>query len=88
MPNKKAAEKFVVKSENQKLRNKSVKSEIRTLAKKVEVEILAKSKDAAMIALKLFEKKGMSAVSKGVFHINTIARKISRLYAKIKNINA
>lgn len=88
MPNKKAAEKFVIKSEKQKLRNRSVRSEIRTLAKKVEAEILAKSKEAAMTALKLFEKKGMSSVSKGVFHINTISRKISRLYARIKQINA
>jgi small subunit ribosomal protein S20 len=88
MPNKKAAEKFMVKSEKQKLQNKSVKSEIRTLAKKVEGEILLKSKESAMTALKLFEKKGMSSVSKGVFHINTIARKISRLYSKIKQINA
>jgi small subunit ribosomal protein S20 len=88
MPNKKAAEKFMVKSEKQKLQNKSVKSEIRTLAKKVEAEILLKSKETSMTALKLFEKKGMSSVSKGIFHINTIARKISRLYSKIKQINA
>jgi small subunit ribosomal protein S20 len=78
----------MVKSEKQKLQNKSVKSEIRTLAKKVEAEILLKSKEASMTALKLFEKKGMSSVSKGVFHINTIAKKISRLYSKIKQINA
>jgi small subunit ribosomal protein S20 len=88
MPNKKAAEKFMVKSEKQRLQNKSLKSEIRTLAKKVEAEILLKSKETSMAALKLFEKKGMSSVSKGVFHINTIARKISRLYSKIKQINA
>lgn len=85
MPNKKAAEKFVITSEKQRSRNKSVRSEVRTLAKKVE---LATTKENAMTALKLFEKKGMSAVSKGVFHINTIARKISRLYSKIKQINA
>jgi small subunit ribosomal protein S20 len=86
MPNKKAAEKFVVKSEIKRIRNKSVRSEVRTLAKKVEAAITAKTKDEAMTALKVFEKKGMSSVSKGVFHLNTIARKISRLYSKIKQI--
>lgn len=88
MPNKKAAQKFVVKSETRRIRNKSVRSEIRTLAKKVDTEIKTGSKETAMSALKLFEKKGMSSVSKNVFHINTIARKISRLYAKIKQIAA
>jgi small subunit ribosomal protein S20 len=88
MPNKTAAKKFVIKSESQRIRNKSIKSEIRKLAKKVELSIKDASKENSMTALKLFEKKGMSAVSKGVFHINTIARKISRLYSKIKQINA
>jgi small subunit ribosomal protein S20 len=88
MPNKKAAEKFAVKSEAQRIRNKSIKTEIRTLAKKVDTSIKEASKEKSMTALKLFEKKGMSSVSKGVFHINTIARKISRLYSKIKQINA
>ena len=88
MPNKKAAEKFLVKSEAQRIRNKSIKSEVRNLAKKVENFVKESSKENAMQALKMFEKRGMSSVSKGVFHINTIARKISRLYAKIKQINA
>jgi small subunit ribosomal protein S20 len=88
MPNKKAAEKFLVKSEAQRMRNKSIKSEVRNLAKKVETFVKESSKENAMQALKAFEKRGMSSVSKGVFHINTIARKISRLYAKIKQINA
>jgi small subunit ribosomal protein S20 len=88
MPNKKAAEKFLVKSEAQRIRNKSIKSEVRNLAKKVETFVKESSKENAMQALKAFEKRGMSSVSKGVFHINTIARKISRLYAKIKQINA
>jgi small subunit ribosomal protein S20 len=88
MPNKKAAEKFLVKSESQRIRNKSIRSEVRNLAKKVENFVKESSKENAMQALKIFEKKGMSSVSKGVFHINTVARKISRLYAKIKQINA
>ncbi len=90
MPNKKAAEKFIVKSEAQRVRNKSIKTQVRTLAKKVELSLKDKepSKEKSIEALKLFEKKGMSAVSKGVFHINTIARKISRLYAQIKKANA
>lgn len=88
MPNKRAAKKFVIKSETRKLRNKAIKSEIRTLAKKVEAEISLKTAESAINALKAFEKKGMSAVSKGVFHINTIARKISRLHCRIKKIPA
>jgi small subunit ribosomal protein S20 len=86
MPNKSAAIKFVRKSEARNLRNKSIKTEVRNLARKVEKEIEGKVKDAAMTALKVFESKGMSAVSKKVFHINTIARRISRLYARIQKV--
>lgn len=85
MPNKIAAKKFMVKSEEQKQRNKAIKTKVRNLAKSV---VISASKEEGMKALKAFEKYGMSSVSKGVFHINTIARKISRLYAKVKQLNA
>ena len=81
MPNKKAAEKFLIKSESQRLRNQAIRSRVRNLARKV-------LQEKTMESLKLFEKNGMSAVSKGVFHINTIARKVSRLYAHVKKANA
>ena len=85
MPNKTAAKKFMIKSEIQRQRNKAIKTKVRNLAKATAV---AAGKEEGMKALKEFEKYGMSSVSKGVFHINTIARKISRLYARVKQLNA
>jgi small subunit ribosomal protein S20 len=85
MANTSSAIKAARQNEKRRLANKSKITEVRTTAKKVELQITKGSKDEAMQALKLFEKTGMKAVSKGLFHINTISRRISRLYARIKS---
>lgn len=81
MANTSSAKKEVRKTEKRTLINKARKTRVRNLAKAV---LVSKDKDQAMENLKGFEKHGMKAVSKKVFHINTIARRISRLYAWIK----
>jgi small subunit ribosomal protein S20 len=86
MANTSSAKKALRQNIKNRLANKSKISEVRTFAKKVETEIASSNKENAIAALKQFEKIGMKAVSKKLFHINTIARKISRLYASIKNI--
>ena len=66
--------------------NKSRKSRIRTFLRKVEDAIAANDKDLAKKALVEFESEIMSGVSKGVYKLNTAARKVSRMAKKIKNM--
>ena len=84
MANTKSAIKAARQNEKRRIANKAKVTEVRTYAKKVEAQLDTGTKDDAMKALKAFEKIGMKAVSKGLFHINTISRRISRLYARIK----
>ena len=88
MANKKAAKKYIRVSEKNNERNRSARSKVRTYLKKVRLAITSGTKENAMKALKDFEKVGMKSVSKNIFHINTVARLISRQYAKIKAMQA
>ena len=64
--------------------NKARRSRMRSFVKKVELAIAAGKADEARDALKSAESEVMSAVSKGVLHKNTGARKVSRLSARVK----
>ena len=66
--------------------NKSRKSRIRTFLRKVEDAIAVNDKELAKKALVEFESEIMSGVSKGVYKLNTAARKVSRMAKKIKNM--
>ncbi len=66
--------------------NKARRSRIRTHLRKVEEAIASGDKDAAMAALRAAQPELMRGVSKGVFHKNTAARKMSRLSARVKSI--
>lgn len=66
--------------------NKARRSRIRTFLKKVETAIASGDKDAAGAALREAQPELMRGVSKGVFHKNTAARKMSRLTARVKSI--
>lgn len=65
-------------------RNVARKSRMRTFIKKVETAISSGDKAAAVEALRVAQPEMQRAVTKGVAHANTIARKISRLSARIK----
>ncbi len=84
MANKSASKKDIKQSEKRRIANKSRRSFVKTCVKGVEENIKLGNKEKAMLALKVFEKQGMKAVTKGIFHIKTISRKISRLYSRIK----
>jgi small subunit ribosomal protein S20 len=86
MANKSASKKDIRQSAKHAEANKSRRTFIRTCVKNVNSAIVSGNKDDSMKALKTFEKQGMKAVSKGLFHIKTIARKVSRLYSQIKKI--
>ena len=64
--------------------NKARRSRIRTYLRRVEEAIASGSKDDAAEALKAAQPELMRGVSKGVFHKNTAARKMSRLSARVK----
>ncbi|MEM7596227.1 MAG: 30S ribosomal protein S20 [Pseudomonadota bacterium] len=64
--------------------NKARRSRIRTYLRKVEEAIASGDKDAAQAALQAAQPELMRGVSKGVFHKNTAARKMSRLSSRVK----
>ena len=86
MANIKSAKKRILVSKKKEMRNKSIKSEIKTLVKKVEAAIAAGDKAAAEEALKVAISKISKAASKGVYHKNTAARKISRLTVAVNKM--
>ena len=80
MANIKSAKKRILVTETKTARNKAIRSEVKTSIKKVEAAVAAKDKAAAEAASSVIE----SACSKGVYHKNNAARKVSRL-AKLVN---
>lgn len=65
-------------------RNQARKSRMRTFVKKVESAISGGDKLAAVAALRAAQPELQRAAGKGVVHRNTVARKLSRLAARIK----
>ena len=66
--------------------NKARRSRIRTFLRRVEEAIESGDKDAAGAALKAAQPELMRGVTKGVYHKNTVSRKISRLSARVKSL--
>lgn len=64
--------------------NKARRSRIRTQLRKVEEAIASGDKDAAAAALRVAQPELMRGVTKGVYHKNTAARKMSRLSSRVK----
>jgi small subunit ribosomal protein S20 len=64
--------------------NKARRSRIRTQLRKVEEAIASGDKDAAQSALRAAQPELMRGVTKGVYHKNTVARKMSRLTSRVK----
>ncbi len=64
--------------------NKARRSRIRTFLRNVEEAIESGDKDAAAAALRAAQPELMRGVTKGVFHKNTAARKMSRLSSRVK----
>jgi len=88
MANTASARKRVRQTAKRTLRNQSRKSRMRTFVKKVEVACAAGDKEAAAAALKNAQPEMQRAVGKGVIHLKTVSRKISRLAARIKALAA
>ena len=69
-------------------RNAARKSRMRTFVKKVEAAIAGGDREAANAALREAQPEMQRAAGKGVIHKNTVARKLSRMTARIKTIGA
>ena len=87
MANTSSAKKNVRKMTRKTEVNRARRSQVRTFLRGVEDAITAGDKTAANEALKKAEPAMMRAVSRGVFHKNTAARKISRLNKRVKAIS-
>ena len=68
--------------------NKARRSRIRTFLRKVEEAIAGGDAKVAAEALKAAQPELMRGVTKGVVHKNTDSRKMSRLAARVKALNA
>lgn len=68
------------------MRNKSIKSGVKTAIKKVEAAVAAKDKAAASEALLSATATIDKAATKGVYHKNNAARKVSRLTKLVNNM--
>ena len=66
--------------------NKARRSRIRTFLRKVEEAIASGDQAVASAALVAVQPELARGVTKGVMHKNTVARKMSRLSARIKNL--
>ncbi len=84
MANSPQAKKRARQNERRLEVNKARRSRIRTFIRKVEEAIESGDKEAASAALKAAQPELMRGVSKGVYHKNTAARKMSRLAARVK----
>ena len=83
MPHHKSAEKRLRQTETRTAVNRSRMSRVRTFVKRVELAIGSGDKAAAQSALQAAQPELHRATSKGVMHKNTVARKLSRLSARI-----
>jgi small subunit ribosomal protein S20 len=84
MANIKSAKKRARQSVRRTTTNRARVARIRTFVKKVEAAIASGDKEAARAALTAAQPELHSGVSKGVLHRNAVARKLSRLSARIK----
>ncbi|WP_299166170.1 30S ribosomal protein S20 [uncultured Tateyamaria sp.] len=86
MANSPQAKKRARQNEKRFQVNKARRSRIRTYLRRVEEAIASGDKDAATEALKAAQPELMRGVTKGVYHKNTVSRKMSRLSARVKSL--
>ena len=86
MANIKSAKKRILVNRTKAERNKSIRSAVKTSIKKVEAAVAAKDKEAAAAALKVAISTIDKAATKGVYHKNNSARKVSRLAKAVNTL--
>lgn len=86
LANIKSAKKRVRTSQVRADRNKAIKSKVKTYIKKVDAAVAAKDKAAAQVALPAAISEISKAASKGIYHKNTAARKVSRITKAVNSL--
>jgi small subunit ribosomal protein S20 len=86
MATHKSAEKRIRETEKRTALNRSRMSRVRTFVKKVETAIATGDRAAAQSAFQVAQPELHRAITKGVMHKNTVARKLSRLAARINSL--
>ena len=87
LANIKSAKKRIEVSARNAERNKAIRSGVKTAVKKVYAAIDANDKEAAKAALVNATSVIEKATSKGVYHKNYAARKVSRLSIAVNKMN-
>ena len=87
MANIKSAKKRIKVIETKTLRNKMIKSKAKTLSKKVLAAVAAGDKELAAASFKEAASYLAKTGAKGVYHKNTVARKISNLQKAVNSLN-
>jgi small subunit ribosomal protein S20 len=88
MANTTSAKKATRKIARRTAVNKNRRSRVRTYVRKVEEAIASGDKAAAEAALKAAQPELQRAATKGVMHLNTASRKVSRLANRVKTLGA
>lgn len=86
MANIKSAKKRIEVTAIRTAKNKAVKSKVKTAIKKVETAVANNDKEAAAVALNAATVEISKAQSKGVYHKNNAARKVSRLAVAVNKM--
>ncbi len=86
MANIKSAKKRILVNQTKAARNKAIRSAVKTSIKKVDAAVAANDKAAANAALTDAISTISKATSKGVYHKNNAARKVSRLSKAVNSI--
>lgn len=86
LANIKSAKKRILVTKTRTARNKSIKSAVKTSIKKVEAAIAANDKETAQQALTAAISEISKAASKGVYHKNNAARKVSGLTKAVNKL--
>ena len=86
MANIKSAKKRILVNQTKADRNKAIRSAVKTSMKKVDAAVAANDKEAAAAALVNAISTIDKAASKGVYHKNNAARKVSNLSKAVNSI--
>ena len=86
MANIKSAKKRILVTQTKTARNKSIRSKVKTSMKKVDAAIAAGDKAAAQACLTSAVSEIEKACSKGVYHKNNAARKVSRVSKAVSSM--
>ena len=86
MPNIKSSKKDVIRSKIAYEKNKADKSEMKTVIKKYEAALDGGDRAAAEVAYKVAIQTVDKAVTKGILHKNTAARKKSSMTLRLNKM--